>query len=266
MSIYAYALDSKAILETARGRAGLSLRALAKRAGVPVSTVLRVEQGRMAPTVDMLNRLVGAAGYELVLDLAPKPALVDESWIDVARRLVEGGLPMAVLEGEGRILGPWEAAGWVTVEDGQVTSFDTAAVVRDAAERGPLLRRRGVTTWVVPGGPREFMRRIQSAAPAGDWAITGSLAAERIAAVTAPAYAVAYVEDPDATAKALGLLPAETGANVALLPASAARLRGSVEGSGLRWASVAQVAIDCLGGNGRMPAEGEALLRLITTG
>ena len=50
---------------------------------------------------------------------------------------------------------------------------------------------------------------------------------------------MAYVEDPDATARALGLLPADTGANVALLPATPGRVRGSVEGSGLRWASVA---------------------------
>ena len=146
-------MDSRAILETARGRSGLSLRALAERAGVPVSTVLRVEQGRMAPTVDMLNRLVGAAGYDLVLDLAPKPALVDESWIDVARRLVDGGVPLAIMDGEARILGPWEAAGWVTVEDGQVKDFDPAEVLSDAAEHAPLLRRRSVTTSGRPWWP-----------------------------------------------------------------------------------------------------------------
>lgn len=235
MSVYAHALDPSSILETARGRAGLSLRALAERAGVPVSTVARVEKGRMAPTVGMLDRLVGAAGYDLVLSLAPKLALVDESAIDLARQVVEGR--WATVESDNSVLGSWRSAGWVTVDDGRVTGYDIAGVLRDAAERAPLLRRQGVTIWVVPGGPREFARRLRSASLAGNWAVTGSLAAERVAAVTAPTYAVAYVQDPEATARQLNLLPAETGAKVALLPATAERVRGAVKGSGLRWAA-----------------------------
>jgi len=54
-----------AISREARRRAGLDQRALAARAGVSPSTVARVERGRMEPTLELLNRLVEACGYEL---------------------------------------------------------------------------------------------------------------------------------------------------------------------------------------------------------
>jgi transcriptional regulator with XRE-family HTH domain len=53
----------------ARTRSGLSRRALAARAGVPTSTVSRVEAGEIDPTVGMLQRIIDAAGSRLVLDL-----------------------------------------------------------------------------------------------------------------------------------------------------------------------------------------------------
>ena len=59
------------ILAGARGRAGLSQRALARRAGVPASTVARIERGEMDSTIGMLQRLTGAAGSSLTIDHAP---------------------------------------------------------------------------------------------------------------------------------------------------------------------------------------------------
>jgi transcriptional regulator with XRE-family HTH domain len=58
------------LVRRARERAGLSRRALATRAGVPTSTVSRVEDGESDPTITMLQRLLGAAGSTLLLDLA----------------------------------------------------------------------------------------------------------------------------------------------------------------------------------------------------
>ncbi|OWY59536.1 hypothetical protein B7486_74045, partial [cyanobacterium TDX16] len=51
-------------------RAGLSQRALAELAGVSPSTVARIERGRLEPTLDLLLRLVEAAGLQLRLVLA----------------------------------------------------------------------------------------------------------------------------------------------------------------------------------------------------
>jgi transcriptional regulator with XRE-family HTH domain len=54
------------LLRNARVQAGLSRRALAAKADVPTSTVSRVEDGRSDPTVTMLERLLMAAGAQLV--------------------------------------------------------------------------------------------------------------------------------------------------------------------------------------------------------
>jgi transcriptional regulator with XRE-family HTH domain len=57
--------DTATLIHDARERAGLSRKALAKRAGVPVSTVSRVEDGDVDPTTTMLRRLLAAAGRTL---------------------------------------------------------------------------------------------------------------------------------------------------------------------------------------------------------
>ena len=59
------------VVTEARRRAGLSQRALARRAGVPASTVNRIELGRMSPTVEMLDRLLAAAGTETIVAVVP---------------------------------------------------------------------------------------------------------------------------------------------------------------------------------------------------
>lgn len=62
MSVYTHNVDSAGgRLRGVRLAAGLSIRELAERAGVAVSTVWRIESGRLDPTVGMFNRLVAAA-------------------------------------------------------------------------------------------------------------------------------------------------------------------------------------------------------------
>jgi transcriptional regulator with XRE-family HTH domain len=57
------------LLAYARTQSGLSRRALAAKAGVPTSTVSRIEEGESDPTVKMLERLLNAAGVQLVADI-----------------------------------------------------------------------------------------------------------------------------------------------------------------------------------------------------
>src|SRR3954453_1387406 len=59
------------VLRNARTRAGLSRTALAAKAGVPTSTVSRIEDERSDPTGTMLERLLSAAGARLVAAVAP---------------------------------------------------------------------------------------------------------------------------------------------------------------------------------------------------
>src|SRR5205823_13161747 len=77
----------------------------------------------------------------------------------------------------------------------------------------------------------------------------------------APALVVAYTDDVESVSRELGLLPADEGSNVALLRPYDPVVwdRNEVEDE-LRYVAPSQTAIDCLTGNGRMPAEGEALI------
>jgi len=59
------------VVEQARLEAGLSRRALAARSGVPTSTVSRIENGTMDPTVTMLERVLAAAGQVLHITIRP---------------------------------------------------------------------------------------------------------------------------------------------------------------------------------------------------
>jgi hypothetical protein len=66
---------------------------------------------------------------------------------------------------------------------------------------------------------------------------------------------------PRDLANELELLPAETGADTVLIrPDNPVVFARSARDGGLTWAAPSQVAIDCLSGSGRMPAEGNALI------
>jgi len=60
------------LLRQARARAGLSQRALARRAGTAQSVIARIESGQSSPTWETLGRLLEAAGYEVVAQVEPR--------------------------------------------------------------------------------------------------------------------------------------------------------------------------------------------------
>ena len=57
------------LVRRGRGEAELSLRELASRSDLAVSTIHRIEQGELHPTVDTLERIVGAAGRRLAFNV-----------------------------------------------------------------------------------------------------------------------------------------------------------------------------------------------------
>lgn len=75
------------LLREARGRAGLSQRGLARRAGTAQSVVARIELGTTSPTTETLERLVDAAGFELEFSIRPKLVLDPQELDDVPRIL-----------------------------------------------------------------------------------------------------------------------------------------------------------------------------------
>ena len=72
---------------------------------------------------------------------------------------------------------------------------------------------------------------------------------------------VAFIGDMQRVVAALGLRPAETGANVILLqPEDEGVLIEAESRQGMRWAPLPVVVADLLSGHGRSPAEADALI------
>lgn len=62
-------MDAARTVRRARHEAGLTLRALAERAGTSHSTLAMYESGRKTPTTETLDRVVRAAGFALDVEL-----------------------------------------------------------------------------------------------------------------------------------------------------------------------------------------------------
>lgn len=143
---------------------------------------------------------------------------------------------------------------------GPVTSAEWEPLLRKITATYSLLDANATSTWIAAAGPDRLVDDL-SGLRIGRWALTGSFVASAISPVAAPEMAVVYTEDAERLAKAARLLPAKTGANVVLAqPYDPIVFQRCQDTLGVRTVSVAQAAIDCLTGPGRMPAEGEAML------
>lgn len=70
----------------ARRRAGLTQAELARRAGVPQSTVGRIESGARVPSTTLAERLIRAAGFELRVGLGEPDPGTDSLFARTLRR------------------------------------------------------------------------------------------------------------------------------------------------------------------------------------
>ena len=145
---------------------------------------------------------------------------------------------------------------------GPVESVDIGGLVHRWAESYDVLSTNEAQSHIATGGLPQLLERIASdPAISTRTPITGSFAATRLAPIASPALLLAYHENPELLAQELGLLPADEGGNVTLLrpfdPIVFARTK-SVDG--VLYAAPSQIAVDCLTGTGRMPAEGESVL------
>lgn len=142
---------------------------------------------------------------------------------------------------------------------GRVSAVDWRGVLRLWADTYGLFEANAISGFVSPRGASAALNDVAGVAPR--YAVTGSFAAARLAPVAAPALLVVYLDDPDGVGERLGMLGVDSGADVLLArPWDESVFDGTVPLDGVVCAPPAQVAVDCLTGNGRMPAEGEALL------
>jgi transcriptional regulator with XRE-family HTH domain len=80
-------VNAASLFRRARRRSGLSLRALATRAGTSHSALAAYESGRKVPTVGTLDRVLRAAGF--VPEIVLTPAIDDRDPSARGRELIE---------------------------------------------------------------------------------------------------------------------------------------------------------------------------------
>jgi hypothetical protein len=145
-------------------------------------------------------------------------------------------------------------------ERGRIKSVDVPQLLRRWAETYDVFRSNRTTRHLAPAGTATALERLKGTT--ARTAVTGSFAAGRLALVAAPTLLMLYADDPSEALDALGLIPADQGANVAILqpfdPVVWDRTSGA---NGITYVAPSQAAVDCLTGNGRMPAEGDALVQ-----
>jgi len=83
------------IIQRARTQAQLSQRELASRAQTTQSVVARIESGKTTPTVDTVERLIVAAGFDINIEITPRAApdpVIDAFKRDIDRSLLRQNL------------------------------------------------------------------------------------------------------------------------------------------------------------------------------
>jgi hypothetical protein len=129
-------------------------------------------------------------------------------------------------------------------------------LLRRWAHDAPLSSRGESATFIDPRGIQNTLGKLNLV-----HAITGSVAAARIAPVASTRLATIYVKHVPDAAQIVGLREADSGANVRLIaPRDSFVFERTVVQDGLVYAAPSQVAADLLSSAGRGPAEGEALI------
>lgn len=150
---------------------------------------------------------------------------------------------------------------------GPVESADWPAMLRQRGQSIDLFKVNTVRGFIAPKGAQAAFESLARSSMASRIAVTGSFAAVRLAPVAAPALLTLYLEPEgglpffDDVQSDLKLLPTDAGADLILLwPPNDRVLEDTRTEGGVQCVNLPQLVVDCLGGSGRMPAEGEALI------
>lgn len=142
---------------------------------------------------------------------------------------------------------------------GRIERVDITRLLARWADSYDLFKSNKATAYVAARGANSVVEMLREQRPR-KIAVTGSFAAARYAPLAAPTLFVAYVDDALDVVERLDLLRTVDRPNVVLLRAyDPVVFDRTQRDDGLTYVSPTQAAVDCLSGNGRMPAEGEAL-------
>ncbi|MFD9608335.1 helix-turn-helix domain-containing protein [Streptomyces sp. NPDC059083] len=231
--------------------------------------VIRMVGATRAPRSEAAERskttLAGAKAGRLVrllADVAPPHRATD------LHRATELSLPYV-----SRLLDALEDELLIRRDGRLIRDVQWEGVLRARAAESPLLARNSYTGVLAPNGVPMLLDQISDLAevePAvfEGLAVTGTYAASRVAPVAVGGQLMFHVApwlDIDTLVEDLGLIPVEEGADVLLLRAPDAFVfEGARIIDGLQHVALSQLVLDCLAGPGRMPAEGEAVLRYMS--
>lgn len=133
------------------------------------------------------------------------------------------------------------------------------ALLEAAAEKYDLLKSNDTMMYIAPAGATVLHAGLAAGKFLGA-VVTGSHAAA-VALAAAPSQLAVYTTDPVKIRRGAGLLPADRGADVLLLkPADPSQVERPRPVNGATHVALSQLVIDLLGGTGRMPEEGTAVL------
>ncbi len=248
------------VVRSSRLRAGMSRNELGAAAGVAPSTVTRIERGQLNPTIDLVERLVAAAGFRLTTTIE---AVADLAAARTARSILEADYPFPP---DPTWVARWEAM--KVLRGGSPRAVDL--LLRRAGGATDLLARPGARRWLAGRAtPSEVAAAVAKLLEGTDgWAITGPTAANRLAPVTGARWLVLYAPDPAGLAGTLGWksydtpgIRGEEVTPVLVLPSGPEALwAATADAEGARWAAPVQVSIDCYAGWDRMPDQADAVV------
>jgi hypothetical protein len=145
-------------------------------------------------------------------------------------------------------------------DKGGILEVDWARVLRRWSLDYEVRRSKSTTAYLEPRGLSALTDKLGQAR--WQYAVTGSVAAQRFAPIAPSKQAVIYVSDVAQAAKRLGLREADAGANVLLAePFDRVVFERTAVRDGLVTVAPTQLAVDLLTGPGREPSEGEELLK-----
>jgi hypothetical protein len=142
---------------------------------------------------------------------------------------------------------------------GRVVKVDWVRLLRRWANDAPLASRGTQALYLEPRGLTALESKLAKLET--DYAITGTLAAMRVAPLAPPRLATVYVEDMRGFVQELDLRPAETAGNVLLIEPNDPQVAvAPIEERGLRYVAVSQAAAELVTGPGRGPEAAEELI------
>lgn len=142
---------------------------------------------------------------------------------------------------------------------GPVTRVDWPALIRRWSQDYSFTDANRTASFLEPRGLPALLERLGSKKLR--YAVTGSLAASKVAPVAPPRLAALFVEDSRAASETLELRATETGPNVILLePFDRVAFERTWKRDGVIYAALSQVAADLLTSPGRGPGEGQELM------